>query len=884
MPITLETQDREKPILLIVGEANPLVIKIIEEYSRDFTIAHVANNSSNPENSDIYHIKPSSASLIKNLEEKVEYAVIFLENENKNFLIPIFEKLVSDKTKAAVIVEIEKEEKFYDVIAACRKVSTFNILLLGDVYSEESEFNPKSESAKIINEAVSNHSINLSGNDLKPLFPIYWKDAITGISQVIFGKHQKSQFFFLFYNHPQSQISAIHELEHVLNDLEVNYEENVDEKFDKSRDSLEGGIQENLGISPIYLDTYLEGFESSIKHFVDRGPLKVGTTSKITNGPKKTLLKQKQKITSVFKLFFWGVVIFILLNFILSAASIFLLKNSISDFNANNYGGLKSNILAARAFSNFTNPFATAIVKLVGFLGFVGLEKNYNLAYEGINLLTIASSDFDGVNQINQGISRNMLDKKVADAFFLYFSGQKLKGEANSATLNALLTPDLSEILAISQVSPEILGFDREKKYLLLFQNNGELRPDGGFIGSVGELDIKNGKIENLNLQDVYAYDGQLKAHVEPYFIIRRYIQPHLYLRDSNFNLDFQESASHAAQLYSLETGKRVDGVIAINFEAVRQIIGILGPIKLSAYNQTLDSNNTFNFLEKTIDNNFFPGSTQKKDVLQSLFNELMSKISNKDGLIKVARLIPILAHEKQILFAFNENSVQSIFSAQNLGGEYNDYSTITQNTLNDFLGVNEANIGVNKANIGVTRSTIYNIDVSSSNIKSRIEHALVNRSDDNYKAFVRFVTPLGSKLEGVKINGVNQVTTPAITDYRIYEKKNFKPPTALEVNQSIETKHQVFGFIVNVASHTTGTIEVDYTNGIDKPDSPVLNYSLLLIKQPGTENYPFVLNLNYGNTYTPQEVKDATLGNGSIQINKTIDEDKTFDLKLLKR
>jgi len=58
---------------------------------------------------------------------------------------------------------------------------------------------------------------------------------------------------------------------------------------------------------------------------------------------------------------------------------------------------------------------------------------------------------------------------------------------------------------------------------MVLLQNENELRASGGFIGSYGILTINDGKWQDLEINDVYQADGQLKGHVEPPAEIKKY-------------------------------------------------------------------------------------------------------------------------------------------------------------------------------------------------------------------------------------------------------------------------------------------------------------------------------------------------------------------------
>jgi hypothetical protein len=71
---------------------------------------------------------------------------------------------------------------------------------------------------------------------------------------------------------------------------------------------------------------------------------------------------------------------------------------------------------------------------------------------------------------------------------------------------------------------PSILGKDGIKTYLILFQNNMELRPTGGFIGSYGLATFDSGRLTDLTINDVYSADGQLNGHVEPPAPIKDYL------------------------------------------------------------------------------------------------------------------------------------------------------------------------------------------------------------------------------------------------------------------------------------------------------------------------------------------------------------------------
>ncbi len=88
----------------------------------------------------------------------------------------------------------------------------------------------------------------------------------------------------------------------------------------------------------------------------------------------------------------------------------------------------------------------------------------------------------------------------------------------------------------------KLLGDRYPHRYLILFQNNNEIRPTGGFIGSYAIMDINDGYIENLETYDVYDLDGAYWEIIEPPEEFYKFTSNWRF-RDSNYSPDFSYSA-----------------------------------------------------------------------------------------------------------------------------------------------------------------------------------------------------------------------------------------------------------------------------------------------------------------------------------------------------
>ncbi len=80
---------------------------------------------------------------------------------------------------------------------------------------------------------------------------------------------------------------------------------------------------------------------------------------------------------------------------------------------------------------------------------------------------------------------------------------------AQAQSVSPLLAPGLRAAPSL----PAILGMNGPVTYLILFQNNHELRGTGGFISAVGELTVEQAKIAELDISDSYDFYNPALAY-----------------------------------------------------------------------------------------------------------------------------------------------------------------------------------------------------------------------------------------------------------------------------------------------------------------------------------------------------------------------------------
>lgn len=125
----------------------------------------------------------------------------------------------------------------------------------------------------------------------------------------------------------------------------------------------------------------------------------------------------------------------------------------------------------------------------------------------------------------------------------------------------------LSQARPMVKKLPDLLGATNEQKYMILFQNDGELRPTGGFITAYAIFNIDKGKISLDSSDDIYKLDDTITKHVTPPDPISRYLNVFGWrLRDANFSPDFNSSMHTFEDLYNSSPQKKpIAGIIAVD-------------------------------------------------------------------------------------------------------------------------------------------------------------------------------------------------------------------------------------------------------------------------------------------------------------------------------
>lgn len=451
----------------------------------------------------------------------------------------------------------------------------------------------------------------------------------------------------------------------------------------------------------------------------------------------------------------------------------------------------------------------------------------------------------------------------------------------------------LKTTTSLVKILPNLLGVREDKRYLLLFQNSTELRATGGFIGSYGLLTFKGGVLKDLLIDDIYNPDGQLKEEITPPDPLRQYLgELRWWLRDSNWKPSYPEAAAQAEWFFEKETGKKVDGTIAINLDMLKKLLAVTGPIQVPDYNEQVSADNIVARSLFHAEIGFFPGSTQKRDFLGNVGRVLLDKLIKEQQLS--FNLLDVLKQslaEKDMLISFNDPTSTAVAREQHWSGDIErcvscrltemtqvgDLSEDNDQSIKDYLYVVDSNLGVNKADIYIKPKIDYLVrvgksgDLTSSLILS-YQHTGENDTwpGGKYKDYVRVYVPEGSEL-----------TSSEISDQR----------DKLQITESHDAGKKVFEFWLQVDPRSTKSVILEYKlpKKIQLTNADQV-YGLLVQKQPGRSNTDFKFGvetpdfLTVSNLWPTDQTNMETNNDKSmIHLQQKLDIDRGYLVKFSK-
>lgn len=387
------------------------------------------------------------------------------------------------------------------------------------------------------------------------------------------------------------------------------------------------------------------------------------------------------------------------------------------------------------------------------------------------------------------------------------------------------------------EVAPYLLGSEGERTYLVIFQNDKELRPTGGFITAYSIAKVNNGKFVPVSSSDIYDLDSTYQPSVPAPAPVIKYLQgpylisKNLRLRDMNWSPDFEEAMKLFANEASKVEKTKFDGIIAVDTQTLVNLLDVIGPIGVPGFGnfstsitpecncpQVIYELESFADVEGPIvwsENEpgkivFAPPNyDDRKKIIGPLMNSILS-----NALGQPKEKIPLLFEagftsvmEKHVLLYMFDEKVQTAVKSAGYGGKLVDYE-------GDYLHINDANLGGRKSNLYVKQEVVQEIAVAKDGSTEKTVTITYKNPEKHdgwlnsvLPSWVRIYVPKGSEL--ISIDGLEE-----------------KAATYDEYGKT------VFGGLYRLRPQGVSKVTIKYKLPFKVTDE----YKMMIQKQPGTD------------------------------------------------
>lgn len=427
------------------------------------------------------------------------------------------------------------------------------------------------------------------------------------------------------------------------------------------------------------------------------------------------------------------------------------------------------------------------------------------------------------------------------------------------------LRKSFDSVITVAELLPVFSGYPKEKTYLFILENNREIRPAGGFLGTYGILKIQNAEIKKFFTDNSYNFDQPIHDLIKipaPEPMAKYMNQPNWYFRDANWWPDFPTSAQKVEWFYAKQGGEEtLDGVIAITPSVIEELLGVLGEFKIGEL--TFNQSNFWEQLQYQVEYGYYKQGIEtknRKDIVGELGQQMIARLYSLP-MSRWSQLIDLVGEEvkeKQLLLYFNDEAIQKQAVMNGWAGEVKQFA-------GDYLMLVDANLAALKTDSVMDRTLKYSLKPSGQT--EYIATATVNYQNlgtfswktTRYRTYTRLYVPEGSELILVKAGN------------KEFDIKN-------DVDIINEFGKTAFGVFFEVEPQTSKAVTWQYK----LPARIVADdeYSLMIQKEPGILKMNLQLDLTFN-----QKIRAGGhglfVGKNKLKHVEVFDRDQTYTVWL---
>jgi len=421
----------------------------------------------------------------------------------------------------------------------------------------------------------------------------------------------------------------------------------------------------------------------------------------------------------------------------------------------------------------------------------------------------------------------------------------------------------------------KLLGDRYPHRYLILLQNNNEIRPTGGFIGSYAIVDVNDGYIEKLETHDVYDIDGSYGGLIIPPEEFLEFTGNWRF-RDSNYSPDFAVSAKKARWFLEKEGGPTVDTVIAINQGLLRDMLEITGPVQVGEFGK-LDADN-YNLLLSFVIEGKVWGTENPKHILKVFIPAFKEAILKEENIGRVSSKLYKAVQQKHIMFYSSDAEVEALFDSMGVSGKVHESAE-----KEDYLSVINVSTGGTKSEQFMEEKITHITNIATDGtLTNEVE---ISRShlwtDEVYLEWKNILgkygfTQMPDHIIDILGRGENKVGMRVYVPEGSVLMDSDGKDVATMYDEDL--KKTYFYIKMHTKAGETSSVNITYTLPFKLDMDPVDTYRIIVEKQPGSRGSIFNKRVTMGEevynlALHPEDARLKMDGMASYSTNLVYDQ-----------
>jgi len=740
------------------------------------------------------------------------------------------------------------------------------IVSLSFVYGPEKDFQ-EDDIGRLFDNYRKRTTFKIPGDGAKEVFPVYIDDAVDAVLRAIFVQGTKGKNFLI-----AGRKTSILEFAQVVkrksgSTLGIEFKEETERKEQISEKILkETKKQLNWKIK----NNFEDGVSKTLKWIrMSSLPLeKKEKNSFLKKGAKLFGLKFLIGFSILFIIFVlcFGIIRFYSLK---SVRKLKRVNNALKNFQVNILEKETDQALQISTFGKKTLIHTQPVFAFLGlqdtsnsfFLGFDFYEKTIRIsqwAYRTVNTLNSFLKIVFKQNEGDPSLTLQNLDFYLNQLWNQLNELQAGKTEEEMKIIQEQLPftrKDIRTAQGFVSIAPHLFSFQQRETYLILIENNFQLRPTGGVISGLGFLTFEKGSLVDFKFESLDSFTERIVGEQEKKANPPQPLQRFLGLKEWNFkdyNWDphFPETVLDIDWFLRNVVKKDVSGFLVVNYNALQELVEEVGGVHVDE-----------DFVsEKNL--NQYLLSSDSLDI--SLFEKTLQRIKGFEKVqwLSLIKTIEEEMNKKNILAFFKDSQIETFFSDQGWTGALRETEG-KSSLVTDYLMIVEANLSNNNSNYYLDRKIETEIDFQENGlIKEKVIVEYQNNSqqqEGDYRNYLRFYLPLELEFKGLWIGDKK------ITDFAVdFSQKHGK---------------QVVGIFVDIPAGEKEKVTISYQRSQSFSfESGSQGYGFYFQKQPGMKKTPFLMTLKYPADWEIERSNpEGEAENGEISFESDNIKDRLF-------